>query len=75
MLEFPGGRGIGGIRGLGKYVGKVCGKRGSCVGKYGDVAMEKNKMGAEVLIGCLARLCESFLKVEKGCDIIFSGIL
>lgn len=34
MLEIPGGRGIDGIRCLGEYVGKVCGKCGWYVGKY-----------------------------------------
>ena len=47
---------------------------GSC-----NVAMKKAKMGAEMMqklhVGHLARLCESFLKAENGCDIIFSGIL
>lgn len=28
MLDFPGGRGSGGIRCLVKYVGKVCGNSG-----------------------------------------------
>lgn len=35
MLEFPGGRGNGGIRYFGEYVGKVCGKCGWCVGNDG----------------------------------------
>ena len=33
MLEIPNGRGIGGIRYVGEYVGNVCGKFGWCVGK------------------------------------------
>ncbi len=39
MLEFPGGRGNGGIRCLGEYVGNVCGKCGRCVGK-GEVFVQ-----------------------------------
>lgn len=81
MLEFPGGRGSGG-----KSVWGVCWKDmsemwvvcwkmpGSC-----NIAIGKAKMGAEMmrklLVGHLARLCESFLKVETGCGTIFSRIL
>ena len=54
---------------------EVCWKMpGSC-----NVAMKKAKMGAEMMqklhVEHLARLCESFLKAESGCGIIFSGIL
>lgn len=53
----------------------VCGKMlGRC-----NVTIGKSKMGTEImkklLIGHLARLCESFLKAESFCGIIFSGIL
>lgn len=57
-------------------MGKVCGKM---LGRCNAAIVGKAKMGAEImqklLIGHLARLCESFLKVESGCGIIFSGIL
>lgn len=39
MLEFPSGRGSGGIKCLGEYVEKVCGKYGWCVGK-GEVFIQ-----------------------------------
>ena len=48
MLEFPGGRGIGGIRCLGEYVGNVCRKYRRCVGKCRE-AVEKAKMGAKMM--------------------------
>ena len=63
MLEFPGDRGSGGIGYFGECVGNVCGKCRRCVGKSCNAAIEKAKMRAELHIGCLARLCESFLKV------------
>ena len=44
MLEFPGGRGIGGIRCLGEYVGNVCWKCGRCAGKS-----ENAVIGAEMM--------------------------
>mgnify|MGYP001126908258 CR=1 FL=1 len=46
MLEFPGGRGSGGIGCFGEYVGNVCRKCGCCVGKgedFGSVVNKKKK--------------------------------
>ena len=44
---------------LERYVGNVGGVLKNAVMQL----IGKSKMGAELLVGCLARLCESFLKV------------
>ena len=44
-------------------------------GKVVAMQLQKRQQEQKLLIGNLARLCESFLKVENGCGVITGGIL